>query len=226
MERLPLSFLRRAALGVTFATGFALSAVAIAAPPAAAPAGPTTMAAAFSRHVQWHLDNLADRLEIQASQEPAWQTFEAALRNVMTFHWKMMTSPVPGPDTNAATIARLRADRAAEQARNLDRLAKATAGLRQVLTTNQREVLDEVASRYAGHRFGHCFGPMMRGHGGMGMGPGMGPGMGWGPGARSGCAYGDGCGGPMSGPMSGPMGGAMPGAASPGSAAKGNGATP
>ena len=218
MERLPLSFLRRAALGVTFATGFALSAVA--APPASAAAGPTTMAAAFSRHVQWHLDNLADRLEIQASQEPAWQTFEAALRNVMTFHWKMMTSPMPGPDTNAATIARLRADRAAEQARNLDRLAKATAGLRQVLTTNQREVLDDVASRYAGHRFGHCFGPMMRGHGGMGMGPGMGPGMGWGPGARSGygCAYGDG--------GNGPAGGAMPRAASPGSAAKGTGATP
>ncbi|BAP90072.1 putative uncharacterized protein [Burkholderiales bacterium GJ-E10] len=220
MERLPLSFLRRAALGITFATGFALSAVAVAAPPAAAAAGPTTMAAAFSRHVQWHLDNLADRLEIQASQEPAWQTFEAALRNVMTFHWKMMASPMPGPDTNAATIARLRADRAAEQARNLDRLAKATAGLRQVLTTNQREVLDEVASRYAGHHFGHCFGPMMRGRGGMGMGmgPGPGPGMGWGPGAMSGCAYGDGC--------NGPMGGAMPQAASPGSAAKGNGGTP
>ena len=217
MERLPLSFLRRAALGVTFATGFALSAVA--APPVAASAGPTTMAAAFSRHVQWHLDNLADRLEIQASQEPAWQTFEAALRNVMTFHWKMMTSPLPGPDTNAATIARWRADRAAEQARNLDRLAKATAGLRQVLTANQREVLDEVSSRYAGHHFGHCFGPMMRGRGGMGMGPG--PGMGWGPGGMSGNGYGCGYG------CSDPMGGAaMPGATAPGSAAKGNGATP
>ncbi len=220
MQRLPLSVLRRVALSLTFATGFGFALSAVAAPPVAAPAEPTTMTAAFSRHVQWHLDNLADRLEIQASQEPAWQKFEAALRNVMTFHWKMMTAPLPGPDANAATIARLRADRAAEQARNLDRLAKATAGLRQVLTTNQREVLDEVASRYAGHRFGHGFGPTMREHGGMGMG--MGPGMGWGPGAMSGygCACGDGGSGAMDGTM-------MPRAASPsGSAAKSNGAAP
>ncbi len=204
MERLPLPLLRRAALGVAFAVGFALSAVA--AQPAAAPAGPSTMSAAFSRHVQWHLDNLADRLEIRASQEPAWQTFEAALRSVMAFHWKMMTSPPPGLDANAATIARLRADRAAEQARNLDRLAKATAALRQVLTANQREVLDEVASRYAGHRFGHCFGPMMRGQRGMAMGPGAMPGHGYG--------------------CSGMKGEGMPGAVSPGMAAKGTGATP
>ena len=226
MERLPLPFLRGAALGVMFATGLALSTAAVAAQPTAAPAGPSTMAAAFSRHVQWHLDNLADRLEIEASQEPAWQKFEAALRSVMTFHWKMMTSPLPGSDANAATIARLRADRAAEQARNLDRLAKATAALRQVLTANQREVLDEVASRYAGHRFGHCFGPMMRGRGGMGMGLGMGPGMGWGPGAMSGNGYGCGDGYGCNGPMGGAMGGAMPGGTSPGGATKGNGATP
>lgn len=165
-------------------------------PATAAPAGAgmtherlrAEMAQRHAEHVTALLDRLANRLEIKASQQPAWQGYAAALRD-------LMSPPLPAgapegkaaPD--AAALAREHADRAAEHAQKLARLADATAKLEQVLGADQREVLDETARHltrehgpgpgmahggWHGRDGAHC-----DGHGGpeghAGMHPGRGP---------------------------------------------------
>jgi hypothetical protein len=112
-----------------------------------------------TQHLQEQLDHLAARLEIKASQQDAWQAFAAAFRDVMA-----PASHVPALEqADAAGLARAHADRAAEHAQKLARMADATAKLQQSLAPEQRQVLNEVARRFVRERLGQM-GDL---HGGM-----------------------------------------------------------
>ncbi|SPJ17357.1 exported hypothetical protein [Burkholderiales bacterium] len=106
----------------------------------------------FNEHLQAHLDKLAARLEIKASQEEAWKAFSAAFRNVMVARVAAPTS-MGAPEADAASLARKQAERAAEHAQQLERLADATAKLQQGLSADQRLVFNDVAHDFARARF-------------------------------------------------------------------------
>jgi len=74
--------------------------------------------------------------------------------HAMTGHAAMADG---GGSADAATLARLQADRAQERAQKLAALADATASLRQGLNADQRLVFDEAARHFAREH----------GHGGM-----------------------------------------------------------
>jgi len=153
------------------------------------------MAQRFAHHVDEHLDSLAERLEIKASQQPAWQGFATAFRAVMT----PPAPPAAGHDADAAAMAREHAQRATDHAQKLARLADATAALQQTLSADQRAVLNEAARHFAREHFGR--GAMMPWHGNMeheGMEHG-----GWGHGGPDHCEPGPMGHGPMGYPMHG-----------------------
>ncbi len=103
------------------------------------------------RFIEMRLDKLSKRLEIKASQEPAWGAFKKSVEALAE-----STAKRPGENANAAEIAHFRADRAAEMATKLSAIADATDKLEAVLTSDQRKVLDE-AARHFGHH-AHCGG--------------------------------------------------------------------
>lgn len=124
----------------------------------------------WSQHVQAHLDKLAERLEIKASQEAAWQKFSAAFRDNMSLHATMGHPPAAGGDADAATLAREQAERARDHAQKLAQLAEATAALQQSLGPEQRQVFNEAARHFAREHGGHgAMGAMAEGgyHGAM-----------------------------------------------------------
>jgi len=134
-----------AALALFSSTGYAA--------PADAP-GRAPGAARMEHRQQWiheRLERAANRLEIKASQQDAWQAFA---QSVEAFATPPAATP-PGRDADAAAIARFRADRAAEAARKLSVVADATSRLQGVLTPDQRKVFDEMAHRFAGPRHRH-----------------------------------------------------------------------
>jgi hypothetical protein len=99
--------------------------------------------------VQKHLDHLAARLEIRASQQEAWNGFANAVRAMVP-----ATPPEPAAhDLDAAARARRAAERAGDRAKRLTQLADATAKLQQTLDAPQQQVLNEVAREF-GHRWG------------------------------------------------------------------------
>jgi hypothetical protein len=106
----------------------------------------------WEQHVQGHLDKLAERLEIKASQETAWQNFSSAFRDTMQMHAMMghpgIGDPGKSTDADAASLARQQADRASERARKLAQLADATAALQQALSADQRLVFNEAARHF------------------------------------------------------------------------------
>ena len=125
-------------------------------------AGPATgdEAAMHRQHRMEHMQmkmkartaEMASRLEIKASQQGAWGDYVKARESM----WA--NPPVrPAQDADAATIARSRADFAADMARKLAVVSDATAKLQAVLTPDQRKVFDEMARRsgHRGHRGGH-----------------------------------------------------------------------
>jgi hypothetical protein len=134
-----------------------------AAEEAAPPAHDSTRASMeqrLSQHLQAHLDQLAARLEIKASQEPAWQAFSASFRELMTpVRPAGKTDEKSGrmAELDAAAMAREQADRAAEHAQKLARLADATAKLEQVLGNDQRQVLNEAARHFAHEHAAHSW---------------------------------------------------------------------
>lgn len=92
---------------------------------------------------------LASRLEIKASQQGPWGEYVKARESMFA------NRPArPVRDADAATIAKARADFAAEMARKLAVVSDATASLQAVLTPDQRKVFDETARR-GGHRARH-----------------------------------------------------------------------
>ena len=131
-----------------------------------------SMARHWDQHVQAHLDKLAERLEIKASQEAAWQKFSAAFHDTMRMHAMMGHEAMGEADkvaqADAAALARQMADHASARAQKLAQLADATAALQQALSADQRLVFDEAARHFA-HEHGGM-GPMAEGghHGGMG----------------------------------------------------------
>lgn len=96
-------------------------------------------------HMKDRLDNLAERLEIKASQQAAWEEFAKSI-GILTER----SVKKPNDDADAASIARYRAEKATEFAKKLTRIADATAKLQKVLTEDQRKILNQ-----ASHRFLH-----------------------------------------------------------------------
>ena len=154
-----------------FAAGLALAAAA----PASAMSGPgmgmremtPEMQQRMQSRMQARLDKMANRLEIKASQQDAWQAY-------VKVHQQMFDGSMkPAPkDADAATLARHRADMVAQMAKKLDTLADATAKLQGALTPEQAKTLAEMTRHPMGGRHGEKGG---RGeHGRQGQMGGMG----------------------------------------------------
>jgi hypothetical protein len=153
--------LAAAACATILCSGAALADPATPAPAATAPAPGMTherlraqMAQLHAEHVAAQLDRLAERLEIKASQEAAWQGFAAALRDLMTSPHALPPPEESAAQRDAATLAREHAQHAAEHAQKLARVADATAKLEQALGSDQRLVLDEAARHLADEHAG------------------------------------------------------------------------
>lgn len=114
--------------------------------------------------VRAKLERDANRLEIKASQQVAWQAYASA-RSAFAER----TFSRPAPDADAATIAKARADRAADGARKLATLADATSKLEAVLSPEQRKTLDQIvrSSHHHGHQHRHGFREWHHGHEGL-----------------------------------------------------------
>jgi len=131
--------------------------------PPAAESMHSELAQRITKHLQMRLDDLAARLQIKASQEPVWQAFSAAYRDLISTRVAQGEQAVAvAPDVDAAALARKHADWAADHAQKLARLADATAKLQQSLDADQRLVLNEVARHYAQEHF--SFGHMQEHH--------------------------------------------------------------
>ena len=88
------------------------------------------------------LDRLAERLEIKASQQSAWEEFSKSLESLEQ-HTK-----APDFNADAAAIARYRAERANEFAKKLTVIADATAKFQKMLTEEQKKVFNQVAHHF------------------------------------------------------------------------------
>ena len=100
--------------------------------------------------MQMRLKRMADRLEIKASQQSAWQEYVTAAKAASEGR---RSAPPTGAD--AASVVRARAAHATEFAAKLTKLADATAQLEQVLTPAQRQTLDQM-SEPGRHHGDHC----------------------------------------------------------------------
>jgi len=168
----------RLAFGAVVAFGGLPAFAAPGDPPASAapeaPGGPGDHRGAVrGERIQRMLDRAANRLEIKASQQTAWDGFARAMRGL----FEPSAAARPGRDADAATIARIRAERAAEHARRMTQVADATAALQGVLAPDQRKTFDQMAHRFESHRQG--------GHGWHHRPAGPGDGPSYGEGARS-----------------------------------------
>jgi outer membrane lipopolysaccharide assembly protein LptE/RlpB len=99
--------------------------------------------------MQARLDQMANRLEIKASQQEAWQSYVKVHKDMFDG-----TMKAPAKDADAATIARHRADVAAQMAKKLDTLADATARLQSALTPEQARLLADMTRQPMGGRHG------------------------------------------------------------------------
>lgn len=108
------------------------------------------------------LDKLALRLKIKVSQQAVWEDFAKSIEALPRRNAKK-----PADDADAATIARYHANRAAEMADKLAKIADVTAKLETALTSDQRKVLDQTAQLFLHHRHGANFGDDGMEHGEM-----------------------------------------------------------
>jgi len=95
----------------------------------------------MQKFVQHRLDRLASRLEIKASQQPAWEAYSQAVANIAPPKDAGNKETKPVENEDAATIMHRRADRVAEMAKKLAAIADATDKLQAVLTEDQRKIL-------------------------------------------------------------------------------------
>jgi hypothetical protein len=95
--------------------------------------------------VQSRLDDAAARLQIKASQEPAWKAFSAAVKTEMAPEPRVPAAQ-PNEPRDAATLLHRRATAELARAQDLTRLADAASKLQAVLDPNQQEVLDQIVS--------------------------------------------------------------------------------
>jgi hypothetical protein len=119
--------------------------------------------------MQSRLDKMAQRLEIKASQQDAWQAYAKVHKE----QFDPAAMKAPAKDADAATIARHRADMAAKMATKLATLADATAKLQGALTPEQAKTLADMTRHPMGGRHGG-----RSEHGPRGQMGGMGGGMG------------------------------------------------
>ncbi|MEZ5618438.1 MAG: Spy/CpxP family protein refolding chaperone [Rhodocyclaceae bacterium] len=157
-----------------FAGGLAL-AVAVPVATASPGKGPREMTPEMQERMQSRmqarLDKMAERLEIKASQQDAWQAYAKVHKDM----FDARPTP-PAKDADAATLARHRADMAAKMATKLATLSDATAKLQGALTPEQAKTLADMTRHPMGGRHGGKGG---RGeHGPRGQMGGMGGGMG------------------------------------------------
>lgn len=126
----------------------------VAAAPAPDPgaAAAATVPDAAARHDQMReriharLNELGQRLQINASQQDAWNAYVSTIESMFT------ARPArPAADADAATLARFRAELALNHAQKLSQLADATAKLQDVLDPEQRKTLDQAARRVQKH---------------------------------------------------------------------------
>lgn len=111
------------------------------------------MQQSMQERMKTRMDRLAQRLEIKASQQAVWEGFAKSFETLPEHNAKM-----PADDSDAATIARYHADRAAEMAGKLTKIADATAKLEAALTPDQRKIFDQTAQLFLHHRHGADFG--------------------------------------------------------------------
>lgn len=159
LRTLAVAALAAGVLGATFVA----PAAAADKPPMAVESTHSESAQRIAKHLQMRLDELSARLQIKASQEPAWQAFSNAYRDLITAHLAQREQALAGAaEVDAAALARKHADWAADHAQKLARLADATAKLQQGLDADQRLVLNEVARHFAQERM--ASGPMHEWH--------------------------------------------------------------
>ena len=96
------------------------------------------------------LNNMSNRLQITASEQPLWDQYKAARMGLLPSQMTGMKHPM-----NAADIAQMRAVRAEEKAKKLANLSVATSQLRAALAPNQQQVLDEMAHTWRGKMHPH-----------------------------------------------------------------------
>ena len=118
--------------------------------------------------LQARIDQMANRLEIKASQQDAWQAYAKVLKE----QFDPAAMQAPPKDADAAALARHRADAAALRANKLAALADATAKLQSALTPEQAKTLAELTRHPMGQHRGGARGEQgprgpMGGMGGM-----------------------------------------------------------
>ena len=106
------------------------------------------------------MDKEAAWLEINASQQTAWEAYAAA--NLELLRALGDRKPLP-PNIDAASAIRQHAEHAATFAQSLSKLADATDKLQAVLNENQRKVLDRIVRLHSQFQAGH-FGEGRQGH--------------------------------------------------------------
>jgi hypothetical protein len=149
------------------AAGLALSATLAVVPVASAAPGlgmremTPEMQERMQSRMQARLDRMANRLEIKASQQDAWQAYAKVHKDM----FDARPTP-PEKDADAAALARHRADTAAKMATKLATLADATAKLQSALTPEQARTLADMTRRPMGGRHGKRGG--FGGHGDQG----------------------------------------------------------
>jgi hypothetical protein len=144
-------FSRTLAVAVFGVFALTSSTSALSAPPIAPNEAKQDWAKERQERLKHFTDGLANRLEIKASQQSAFQAFVKTLEAAAEHPAKK-----PEVKTDAASLARLHADMAAARAQKLAKIADATAKLQEVLSPEQRKTLDQIAARFAnrrGHRF-------------------------------------------------------------------------
>jgi hypothetical protein len=85
-------------------------------------------------------DKMATRLQITPAQQSVWMQY----RNSIEKQVKTAPPAPPAGDSDAVTMLRWRADRAADQARKLAAIADATDVLQRSLDGEQRKILNEI----------------------------------------------------------------------------------
>jgi periplasmic protein CpxP/Spy len=145
-------FLARGLAALAVAGSLAVASVPVFSQPEA---GDNTVAQheRVRKHMSSRLDKMAVRLQITPAQQSAWMQYRSAVESQFG-----TSSARPAADTDAATFARWRAERASELARKLAVIADATATLQGTLNAEQRKTLSEltrregrIAARHDGH---------------------------------------------------------------------------
>ncbi len=96
----------------------------------------------MSENIKFKLNKLSERLEIKASQQAAWDGFAKSFEKLAERKAKKTDDAA-----DAATIARQGADNAADFAKKLAEIAKATATLQSALSEDQRKIFNQAAHR-------------------------------------------------------------------------------